>query len=403
MDFSDLLNSAIGATENPIVSEQHDMGKIDANAARLDVNELLKAGRGNLVQAAQRMAALDNSSGRIAVMVAGEPAWHKLGVNVSRAVTSGEAIKLAGLDWAVVKVPMSHEWNGVRHESADTFALVRADTGAKLNTVGGRYQVFQNEHAFDYLDDVLPGHGARIHTAGAINGGAKVWMQAEFPRQAFSLPGGDEQKRFVTLTNGHGLEAVNVFPTDFRIVCANTRRIALADKRNGLTIRHTGSLKAKVQDAQKALGLAVKGFDQSRQEAEVLYRKPLDCQRFTAELLDTVLGMTQAEQDLAAKRTDPLSAALAIEAAEKRLAKLHRRKDGLLDEVLEMYHSPTGDGAQGTAWGAYNAISESADHGSLAAPRRGSDEDKLSRRFESVLDGAADEIKQLAWTTALNA
>jgi hypothetical protein len=39
-------------------------------------------------------------------MVAGKPAWHKLGVNVAEAVSSKDALRLAGLDWQVKKQPL---------------------------------------------------------------------------------------------------------------------------------------------------------------------------------------------------------------------------------------------------------------------------------------------------------
>src|SRR5262249_37410595 len=51
-----------------------------------------------LRELAVRRAGLDTTNGKVAVMVAGEAAWHRLGVNVVAAVSSGDAIKLAGLD-----------------------------------------------------------------------------------------------------------------------------------------------------------------------------------------------------------------------------------------------------------------------------------------------------------------
>jgi hypothetical protein len=45
-----------------------------------------------------------------------------------------------------------------------------------------------------------------------------------------------------------------------------------------------------------------------------------------------------------------------------------------------------------------NAVTESADHGKLGGRQTGAD--KASRRFESVVNGAADEVKQVAYQTA---
>jgi hypothetical protein len=66
----------------------------DTPASRARVVEELR-------RRAIRRAGLDVSTGRVAVMVAGEAArkalWHRLGVQVRDAVTSADAGRLAGL------------------------------------------------------------------------------------------------------------------------------------------------------------------------------------------------------------------------------------------------------------------------------------------------------------------
>jgi len=59
------------------------------------------------------------------------------------------------------------------------------------------------------------------------------------------------------------------------------------------------------------------------------------------------------------------------------------------------------NGQRGSAWAALNAVTESADHGQLGGRFVGSEQAKLSRRFESILTGAADEAKQVAYNRAL--
>jgi hypothetical protein len=90
-------------------------------------------------------AALDASTGRVALMSARILPWHGLGVVVNQAATSAEAIRLASLDWKVSKIPMSYEWNGIKRESEDTYAIVRGDTGKQLASVGGRLELIECE------------------------------------------------------------------------------------------------------------------------------------------------------------------------------------------------------------------------------------------------------------------
>ena len=48
-----------------------------------------------------------------------------------------------------------------------------------------------------------------------------------------------------------------------------------------------------------------------------------------------------------------------------------------------------------------NAITESADHARIGTRRVGSLDDQRSRRFENVLTGSADAMKQAAFTLAV--
>jgi hypothetical protein len=188
--------------------------------------------RARVVEELRQRAGLDVSTGKVAVMAAGEAArkalWHRLGVQVRDAVSSDQAIALASLNWRVEKVPTSYQWNGESRKMGDVFALVRSDTGAHLGTVGNRYQVIQNAEAFRFMDAVLAEHGAKYETAGAIYGGAKVWLQVSLPQAAFTLAGNDRVEATALFTNPQdGSGVARCIPTSDRVVCANTLRVAV--------------------------------------------------------------------------------------------------------------------------------------------------------------------------------
>ena len=228
-------------------------------------------------------------------------------------------------------------------------------------------------------------------------GGKRVWVQAELPGSGFTLPGGDRNAAYVLFSNSHdGTSAAAMIPTSERAVCANTLRIAMRGARDGkVSIRHTGDIRSKVKDAQRLLGIAVQEFDTFKDTAEAMSRKQLAIDAYAPQVLDAVLEMTSATERV---RNAPVRSHERTE-AEEALRKLRDRKATLLQEVMERYHSPTTT-APGTAWGAYNAVSEVFDHGSYAAPRRGMWDEKLSRRFESIMTGEADQAKQVALVMA---
>lgn len=349
--------------------------------------------------AAIRRASLGTTNGKVSAMFAGKPAWHGLGVTIDRACKSADAIRLAGLDWEVVKVPMGFDWNGQHHNADDTFAIVRKDTGRKLGTVGSRYAPIQNADGFSYLDDVLSSFGAKYESAGSLYGGEKVWMLAHLPEHRFSVgKNRDVCEPYVVFVNSHdGTGAASCYPTTVRVECANTMRVSAQDKGKGISIRHTGSVKTKIASAQDALGLAVDGFQEFKGAAETMTHTKVEPIPYFNGLLDKVMEISQAEMS---KGADLLAAAIATteanrEIERKRFERQIKQRQVTLEDLIERYESERCANGRGTAWSAFNAVTESADHGKLGGRQKG--DDKSSRRFESVINGRADEIKQVAY------
>lgn len=318
------------------------------------------------------------------------------------ATSTAELVKRRGLDWTVEKRPMSYRRaDGSYADSHDTFAIVRTDTEKQLGTVGTRYQPIQNGTGFSFLDSVVGEFRGKYHNAGALFGGKKVYMQIELPEHGFTVARGDEQKAYATFTNCHdGTGKAHCFPSVTRIICANTFRTAIATRTSGLSIRHTGDIRASVADAREAMGLAVRGIDRFKDVAEVMVRTPCNAPQFFSDLLDAVLDVTAAES---MRGADALAAAIAKTTAQqeferKRIQKQIDHRGNVLEDILRRYESEkcgTG-GIRGTTWSAFQAVTEFADH---SKPRRqvGSTEDRQSRRFESNLIGDSDAMKQTAF------
>lgn len=354
----------------------------------------------NLRTRAIRRAQLDTTGGRVRAFFAGKPAWHGLGVTVDRAATSVEAIKLAGLDWTVEKVQNSYTWKGIEHKS-DSHTVLRGDTGAKLGTVGARYQPIQNAQAFDFIDSVLGEFGARYETAGSLYGGTRVWMLVKLPKASFTVNGDDRTDAYGLFSNCHdGSGAGWFFPTTVRVECANTQRQAIAGKgAAALKIRHTGSIKSKIEDAKQALGLAVKTIGAYAEKAEAMVAARVDARAYAASVLEAALGISDEQARLGA---EALADAMdATEEEAKTLAATIEKRNTMLDDILERYES-TRCRPAGSVWAAYNAVTEHANH---AKPAREAKDamTRASRRFENVLTGEADALSQIAYTQAVAA
>ena len=108
-----------------------------------------------------------------------EKPWHGLGTKVQEAPCSADALIYAGLDWSVNQRDV---FTGSGTLIPGYKANVRSTDEAILGIVSDRYKVVQNEDAFRFTDDLL-GEGVTYETAGALQGGRKVWLLARMPHR----------------------------------------------------------------------------------------------------------------------------------------------------------------------------------------------------------------------------
>jgi len=440
-----MIDDVLAATvQSPVVlSEQHDKSKINWAAGLSDPGEMIRCGYlpearrlqgesdsdyqvrliamnlpemlgperfAKLLQAAQGRANLAVKDGKICMFGAGEPWWHNLGVRIDKAANSGEALTLASLNgWDLQKVDQVIMWNEVIKPTG-SYAVVRGDNGAVLTkgkSVGSRYKIVGNEDLFSFMNEVIDGKDTRYDTAGAIGDGEKVWMLASMPNAGGEVAPGDELKAYILLTSSHdGSGAIAVFQTDERVVCANTYRNALRGRKGGCMIRHTNNVKQKVAEARQALGLAARAANEFMEKAKRLVVTPMANPETMFNLvLDDVIDVTIADIKVRnSNEKEILEAILSIKDVEERqyselrydLAK--KRRADLLSEICEVYENERCNGLEsikGSAWAGVNAISEVAQHGSLAR-YKGNERSRRESHMESVVDGRAQEITQLA-------
>lgn len=356
-----------------------------------------------------------------AAFFADKAAWHGLGIVVDGAQTSADAIRLAGLDWSVAKFPLTATLaDGQTIPVPERFAIVRTDANAALGVVGTSYTPLQNAEAFSFLDSVVGESDCRYESAGSLKEGRQIWLLARLPNDIqLGTNGVDKIATYALLANGHdGSLAVTVLPTTVRVVCANTFTLALgrAEREScGIRIRHSQSIRGKVDDARQALGLVARRVDAFQGELNALARVSLPETRLkeyfdrvfpskskpkpqpaaaidAASLLDSVLAATEYDRENRRFVADVID-----EQNDRERERLNR----IYESVLENYHNPgnTLPGIAGTAWAAFNAVTEYADH--QRSTRGRNDRDRADNRLYSNWFGGSNDIKQVAYVEAL--
>jgi phage/plasmid-like protein (TIGR03299 family) len=316
---------------------------------------------------------LDFSTGRAACFTAGEAPWHRLGINVTAAQTSADAIRLAALDWTVRKEPVFYQSAVGPVAVPNQYAVVRSDTGAALGTVGSWYEPFQNQSAFDFMDALVDDRLAMYETAGALKSGRRVWMMARIPAELCAA-GNDVIHPYVLLTNSHdGSGSLRMIPTSVRVVCQNTLNLALgrAGSADGVTITHTESLSRRVADARQKLGIVIDRVEQFGEQVKTLARKSLTKDQLAAYFA----GLVEARAEKPQKK--------------------------LLEAFAENFENPRNalPEIRGSVWAAFNAVSEYADHQMTVFGQESGT--RLDNRLNSVWFGAAHAFKQRAFAAAV--
>lgn len=309
-----------------------------------------------------------------------EKAWHNLGIVLDKCPSSAEAIKLAGLDYEVAKVPVSctpQKFSSVI--IPDKFATYRTDNGKVFGIVGDRYSIVQNKDAFTFFDEIV-GEGAAIYeTAGCLGNGEVIFITAKLP-DYIRVGTDDLIEQFLFLTSSHdGSGAIQVAFTPIRIVCNNTLNAALGNCSNKLTIRHTANAKDKLTQAHKVMGIVHKVSDELGQ----IFNQMTKVKITDANLIAFIKKSLAPNKEALTK----------IEASEE----LSSRFKNMVNECY-LYavanHTQQMETTEGTLFGAYNAITGYFQN----VKEYKNDESKL----KGLLDGGTLNYTQKAFDMALS-
>lgn len=308
------------------------------------------------------------------MMYVGAAPWHGLGKALAEPATSAEAIAAAGMDWEVELMPVYAHPQGLDAVKVpNKFATVRKDRVSALGVVGKNYTVVQNREAFGFFDSVVGEGKAVYEVAGSLGQGEQIWILAKLPGE-MRVGKDDVVEKNLLLVNSHdGMSSLKMFFTPIRVVCQNTLSASLGMRKagEGINLRHHANITDKVRQAQNALGIANKKYDELGQQFSHLASVKVN----TQWLEDYV--------KLCFPAVDPEKTSTVLNNTRRR--------------VMELVDSPSNTlvGSSGTAWGAYNAVTEFVDHARGGKSRQG------DSRLRSIWMGSGAQLKESALNIAM--
>lgn len=206
--------------------------------------------------------------------------WHGEGLVLDGPATWEDAVRSGGLDWQVKTRPVFFGGeklpNGSPsfHEIPSRFAIVREDNARCLGVVSGNYRPIQNHELFNFVDPLIAENEASFRTAGVIGKGERVWALAKL-NDSIDARTNDRLDFYLLLTAAHdGKHSADFMLTTVRVVCNNTFNAAYGEAsrsaRGVVSVRHTGDVKAKMQEAHRVLNLSRESIARVKQDVDRL-------------------------------------------------------------------------------------------------------------------------------------
>lgn len=339
---------------------------------------------------------IDESKGYAAFVSYEQPAWHGLGKVLHNPISARMALEQGGLDYTVIKLPNIHAipvyGNGfdqpptdfIEEVSDDSFFTYRRDTNKKLGTkLGKDYQVLQNVEALDVVDEILQNGTATIETAGAIDGGRKVFILLKVKKDIIVGSNDVVHQYWLIVTSHDGSLSITAMGTNVRVVCHNTLTAALQGAQSKVKIRHTKNAKEKLAEAAKVLRL----IQQNTEVNEANYNQMKATKITQQEMWNYFGNIFLTPQEISR-----------LQAGERAKEVLKEGKIETIDKVLDFAlngvgHSMAMAGTEHTMWSAYNGVT-----GYLTRKKYEND----NARANSMLFGNTAEKIEKAGVLALN-
>ena len=285
----------------------------------------------------------------------GDLPWHGLGQELDANADMTTWRKAAGMDWTIEQAPVEYRAAGIGNMHYDgRFVQYRSDTGMPLSVVSERYKPVQPHEVLEFFDDLVKESGFRLHTAGTLFGGKRMWALAETGRYG-EVTQGDGVGGFLLLsTSADKSLATTARFTSVRVVCNNTLSLAARDRSDCVSFTHSRAFDHALIKAQ--LGKAVESFGAFMEMAQHLQKQRVTQEAASAFVRRLVLTNDQlANPDYNYQKNRAYGKIINLFNGEAKGAELvGDSKWALLNAVTEYYdhHMParTADARLNNTW-----------------------------------------------------
>lgn len=289
-----------------------------------------------------------------------QEAWHGLGLVLQAPPQDAEdALRLSEMDWEVELRPLYAKRPGdigkftsdpldaaTDYIETDQREIVRTDNENVMGYCNKQYIPYQNSDAFKWSEPLIESEFWNYETGISLREGqinVIILKQGEHE----VIPGDTHYKYLCVMWGHNGKRSVSLFPTDVRVVCMNTFRMAFGSAESeGLIqkVSHRGDVHGKMDKLRKLWELSEGEFEKHttrlRRFSEITVTEEQEV-RFVNHILPMPMG----------------------KAVTNRMEKGAARERGCLRDLIMGEASGAKDlGVLGTVYNLWNSASEASEH-----------------------------------------
>lgn len=287
----------------------------------------------------------------------GETPWHGLGQALDADADMETWRKAAGMDWTIESTPAIYIPDGQNVCTfPERFVQYRSDTLAPLSVVSSRYKPVQPSQVLEFFNDLVQEHGFKLHTAGTLFGGKRLWALAETGKYGEVVKDDGVGGFLLLSTSCDKTLATTARFTTVRVVCNNTLGLA---NRTSDAISFTHLTAWDAEKMRDKIAAEVESFSAFMDMAKYLQKQRCDtaaANNFLKQILFTPkeLSILTPENIEKYRPYNRIKELFNGEAKGGLLAGVAGTKWALLNSITEYFdhHSParSGDARLNSAW-----------------------------------------------------
>lgn len=232
------------------------------------------------------------------------------------------------------------------------YRIITRSDEKEIGAVSSGFELLQPVEATHPMQAFIDSGMCTLDCMGVLKEGKQLFATFKVNKaEAEIVPGDPIQGYIVVATGFEGSLSYLLLNTNTRVVCNNTLQAAILGNRNvenSYKLRHTKNIRTKIIDAAKAIAQAMSHFEKGVEAYKALAAKPMSAEEMVTYVKRVFID-DALEKKLAEEGKDP---------TPNMVAKIERVCDLLLTQegydLVPAMH--------GTAWQAYNAVTQYLTH-----------------------------------------